>query len=104
MYYRTYTCISNLIHVIQNLYLSYGTYTGLTKVILALQNWLLSYGSCSCVKVPVGTISRNRSYLYRYISGMDISPLQVQIITDTLYGSNRSYDWTYTYFSIREYP
>ena len=74
MYYRTYTCISNLIHVIQNLYLCYGTYTGLTELILALQNWLLSYRSCSCVKVPIGTISPNRSDLYKYISGMDISP------------------------------
>ena len=63
--------------------MSYRAYTYLTDLILILQNLLLSYGSYSCAKVPVGTISRNKSDLYRYISGMDISPLQVHIITDT---------------------
>ena len=61
MYYRTYTCISDLTCILQNLYLSYGTYTGLTDLILVLQNLLLYFGSYSFAKVPVGTISRNRS-------------------------------------------
>ena len=74
MYYRTYTCISDLIHVFQILCMSYRVYTCLTDLILVLQNLLLSYRSYSCAKVPVGTISRNRSDLYRYISSMDISP------------------------------
>ena len=59
MYYRTYTCISDLIHVLQSIYLSYETYTGLTELILVLRNLLLSYGSYFGAKVPVGTISRN---------------------------------------------
>ena len=45
MYYRTYTCISNLIHVIHNLYLSYGTYTGLTEHILILRILSLCEGT-----------------------------------------------------------
>ena len=122
MYYRTYTCISNLIHVIQNLYLSYGTYTGLTELILALQNWLLSYGSCSCVKVPVGTISRNRSGSY-HIQGQ-IRLIQIRTLIFRRYRSQIHYTEvtvgttglililqdlylfyrTYTYFPIREYP
>ena len=67
LYYRTYTCISDLIHVLHNIYLSYGSYTGVTKMILIFQIF-------SCAKVPVGTINRNRSYLCRYISDMGISP------------------------------
>ena len=61
MYCRTYTCISDLIHVLQSIYLSYGTYTGRTELILVLRNLLLSYGSYFGAEVPVGTISRNRS-------------------------------------------
>ena len=45
MYYRTYTCISNHIHVIQNLYLSYGTYTGLTEHILIIRILSLCEGT-----------------------------------------------------------
>ena len=37
MYYGTYTCISDLIHVLQIIYLSYGSYTGVTKLILIFQ-------------------------------------------------------------------
>ena len=61
MYYRTYTCITDLKHVFQILYMSYRVSTCLTELILVLRNLLLSYGSYSCAKVPVGTISRNRS-------------------------------------------
>ena len=64
MYYRTYTCISDLIHVFQILYMFYRVYTCLTELILVLRNLLLSYGSYSCAKVPVGTISQNRSGSY----------------------------------------
>ena len=69
MYYRTYTCISDLTCILRNLYLSYGTYTGLTELILVflilyvyyrtytcisdltciLRNLYLSYGTYSCV-------------------------------------------------------
>ena len=58
-YYKTYTGISDLIRVLQNLYMSYGTYTCLTELILILRSIYLSYGSYPCAKVPVGTISRN---------------------------------------------
>ena len=78
-YYKTYTGISDLIRVLQNLYTAYGTYTGLlehilvfrilyayyknytclTELILILQSIYLSYGSYPYAKVPVGTISRN---------------------------------------------
>ena len=39
MYYRTYTCISDLIHVY------YGTYTCLTEHILVLRNLFLCEGT-----------------------------------------------------------
>ena len=45
MYYRTYTCISNLIHVLQSIYLSYGTYTGLTEHIVILLILFLCEGT-----------------------------------------------------------
>ena len=42
MYYRTYTCISDLTCILQNLYLSYGIYT-------CVQDLFLSYRSYTCV-------------------------------------------------------
>ena len=66
--------------------MSYKAYTYLTDLIRGLQNLLLSYGSYSYAKVPVGTISRNRSDLCRYISDMDISPYHIRITTDTYTG------------------
>ena len=96
MYYRTYTysCISDLIHVLQNLYLSYGTYTCVTELILVFQILYLYYGAYTCItnlilvlrslflyfgngstrryyrkntKVPVGTFrSLPYSFLYSY--------------------------------------
>ena len=51
MYYRTYTCISDLTCILRNLYWSYGTYTGLTDLIRVLQNLYLF----SDTRVPVGT-------------------------------------------------
>ena len=64
LYYRTYTCISDLILVLQNIYMNFKSYTCLTDLILVLQNLFLSYGSYSCAKVPIGTISRNKSESY----------------------------------------
>ena len=65
---------TKLILVLHILYLYYEVYPGLTELILVLQNLFLSYKSYSCTKVLVGTISHNKSNLYRYILGMDISP------------------------------
>ena len=70
MYYRTYTYISDFIHVLQSIYLSYRTYTGLSDLIRVLQNLYMYFRSYmyitelivvtySFAKVPVGTISRN---------------------------------------------
>ena len=42
MYYRTYTCISDLTCILWNLYLSYGTY-------ISIQDLFLSYRSYTCV-------------------------------------------------------
>ena len=69
MYYRTYTCISDLIHVLQSIYLSYGSYT--------------------CVKVPVGTISRNRSGSY-HIQGQ-LRLLQIRTLVFRRYRSKIHY-------------
>ena len=79
MYYRTYTCISNLIHVIQNLYLSYGTHTGLMEHILILRILSLCEGTC------------------RY----DKSELII-IVSHT--GSDQTYTDTYTYFTDTRVP
>ena len=68
----------------------YKTYTGTSYLILVLRSISWSYGSYSYAKVPVGTMSRNRSGSYHK---------QGQI-TDSLYESNRSYDWTYTYSDL----
>ena len=77
MYFGFYTCITELIHVFQILHVYYGTYTCLTELILVyrtyscltdlilvLQNRFLYFRSYSFAKVPVGTISRNRSGSY----------------------------------------
>ena len=49
MYFRSYTCITKLIHVFQILYLSYRAYTCLTNLIFVLQDLFLSYRSYTCV-------------------------------------------------------
>ena len=49
MYFRSYTCITELIHVFQILYLSYRTYTCLKDLIFVLQDLFLSYRSYTCV-------------------------------------------------------
>ena len=45
MYYRTYTCISNLIHVFQILYMSYRVSTCLTELIIVLRILFLCEGT-----------------------------------------------------------
>ena len=52
MYYRTYTCLTERILVLRNLYLSYGTYTCVTELILIFR---ILYGAYSGTKVPIGT-------------------------------------------------
>ena len=49
MYYRTYTCISDLIHVSQNLYLSYGTYTGISEYIPVFRIIYVYYRIYTCI-------------------------------------------------------
>ena len=61
LYFRSYTCITELILVFQILYLYYGTYSCILDRILVLQILCLYYGTYSYVKVPVGAISRNIS-------------------------------------------
>ena len=64
LFYRTYscisdiilvlrnTCISDLIHVLQSIYWSYGSYTCITEHVLVLR---ILYGAYFGTKVPVGT-------------------------------------------------
>ena len=89
MYFGFYTCITELIHVFQILYMSYRVYTCLTDLILVLQNLLLSYGSYSCANVPVGTMSRNRSRSY-HIQGQ-IRLLQIRTLVFRRYRSQIHY-------------
>ena len=88
-YYGTYISLTELILVLWNLYWSHGTYTDLTELILVLQNLLLSYRSYSCVKVPLGTISRNGSGSY-HIQGQ-IRLLQIQTLVFRRYRSQIHY-------------
>ena len=89
LYLRSYARLTEHILVLRNLYWSYGTYTDLTELILVLQDLLLSYGSYSCVKVPVGTISRNGSGSY-HIQGQ-IRLLQIQTLVFRRYRSQIHY-------------
>ena len=61
MYHEFYTCITELILVLRNVYLYIGAHSYISDLIIVLQSIYLSYGSYSCAKVPVGTISRNKS-------------------------------------------
>ena len=87
MYFRFYTCFIEHIHVFQILYLSYRAYTCLTDLILVLQNLFLSYVSYSCAKVPVGTISRNISESY-HLQGQ-IRLMQIQTLVRSRYRSHQ---------------
>ena len=49
MYFRSYTCLPELIHISQILYLSYRAYTCISYLILVLRSLYLSYGSYTCV-------------------------------------------------------
>ena len=49
LYYRAYTCISDFIRVLQNLYLSYGTYTCISAHILVFQILHVYYGTYTCL-------------------------------------------------------
>ena len=53
--YRAYTCTTELILVLRNLYLYYGAYTCTTELILVLRSLYLYYRAYTCTKVPVGT-------------------------------------------------
>ena len=109
MYFRSYTCLTEDILILRNLYRSYGAYTGLTELghvfqilymsyraytyltdlILVLRNLYLSYGSYSCAKVPVGTMSRNRSGSY-HIQGQ-IRLIQIRTLVFRRYRSQIHY-------------
>ena len=49
MYFRFYTCTTELIHVFQILHVYYGTYICLTELILVLRNLYWFFGSYTCV-------------------------------------------------------
>ena len=89
MYYRTYTCLTKLILVLRNLYWYFGAHTGISDLIRVLQNLYLCYGSYSCAKVPVGTMSRNRSGSY-HIEGQ-IGLLQIRRLFVRRYKSQIHY-------------
>ena len=122
-YFGAYTCISDFIHVLQNLYMYFRSYMYTTDFILVLRNLYWSYGTYICVQdlflsyrsytcftdtgVPVGTtglilirISR-RSYRVSY-SGL-ILILQ-NLCLFFRYESTRRYYQTYTYFTDMRVP
>ena len=50
LYYRAYTCISDLIIVLQSLFLYFRSYTCISDLILVLWSLLLYFGSYTCIK------------------------------------------------------
>ena len=95
MYYRTYTCISDLIHVLQNLYLSYGTYTGLTEHIFILR----------ILSLCEGTRRYNKSELIIIVShtGSDQTYADTYQVWTLVHSRYRS-TGTYTYFTDTRVP
>ena len=96
MYYRVYTCLTDLILVLKNLFI--------VLRILFLCEGNRRYDESEQIRI----ISHTRSDQTSIDTNISLSSVQ---ITDSLYGSNRSYDWTYTYFTklililpIQEYP
>ena len=63
MYYRLIR-ISDLIHVLQSIYLSYGTYTGLTELILVFRILYVYYRTYTCIS-DLTCILRNLYLSYR---------------------------------------
>ena len=55
LYIGSYNCITELILVFQSLYLYYKTYSCISDLILILRNLYLYYGTYSYAKVPVGS-------------------------------------------------
>ena len=49
MYFGSYTCITELILVLRNLYLYYGAYSCISDLILVLQRIFLYFESYTCV-------------------------------------------------------
>ena len=126
LYYRTYTCISDLILVLRSLYLYFGSYTCITEHILVFQILYLYYGAYSCISdtgVPVGTTEHFTCTKVPVGTTEHIHYTEVPVGTTGLililqnlylfyrYGSTRRYYyWTYTYITelifilpIREY-
>ena len=96
MYYRTYTCILDVIHVSQNLYLSYGTYTGLTEHILFLR----------VLSLCKGMRRYNKSELIIFIShtGSDQVYTYTYQVWTLFYNRYRSEQMHKLILRIREYP
>ena len=67
MYFGFYTCISNFIHVLQSIYLSYRTYIGLTELILVLRNLYWYFGSYTCVTELIHVFQILHVYYGTYI-------------------------------------
>ena len=91
LYYRTYTGISDLIHVLQSIYLTYGSSRlrslYLSYVSIRLRSLYLFYGTSNYTKVPVGTISRNRSESY-HLQGQ-IKLMQIRTLVRNKYRSHQ---------------
>ena len=84
MYYGTYTCLTELILVLQNLYGSYGTYTGISEHILVFRILYVYYRTYTCISNLIHVIQN----LYLFYG----------------YESTLRYYWTYTYFTDTGVP
>ena len=89
-YYRTYTysCISDLILVLRNIYLSYGSYTCITELILVFQILYVYYRTYTCLT------DYRTFYLYK--------STRRYYRTGSLYRGTHRYYWTYTYSCISD--
>ena len=89
LFYEIYPGLKELIPVLQNLYMYFKSYTCNKELILVLRNLYGSYGSYSCAKVPIGTMSQNRSGSY-HIQGQ-IRLLQIRTLVFRRYRSQIHY-------------
>ena len=80
MYYGTYTCLTELILVLHNLYGSYGTYTGISEHILAFRILYVYYRTYTCISNLIHVI-QNLYLSYGTYTGLTEHILILRILS-----------------------
>ena len=80
VYYGTYTCLRELILVLQNLYGSYGTYTGISEHILVFRILYVYYRTYTCISNLIHVI-QNLYLSYGTYTGLTEHILILRILS-----------------------